>query len=540
MKKSIYKKLSLFGLCLLANTLLNAQTTETSSFEDIIISSPNDIKIPSQGYVNTKLNDGSIEVENKYDISYGGFWVAGWAYSKVKDTITSGAENLYASYANGGANNSTNYAVVQNNSTLKLNKNNLKGLYLSNTTYAALSMKNGDAFAKKFGGQTGNDSDWYKLTIKAYKNGLLKNDSVEFYLADFRFSNNVNDYIIKDWTYLNLQKLGSLDSLSFELNSSDKGAFGINTPAFFCVDQIITDADTATFEALKLPFGQDYWNRGSKVFTETYTSGNLFFNSSYSVSPSFNYWNKGFAISNFTDSVTPGSENIYSAISGKGAQNTSNYAVVNGNAGIKVRGVARVREMWINNSTYAYYSMKNGDAFGKKFGGSTGNDTDYFRVIIYAHGGFLQGKKDSTIFYLADFRNKDNSKDYIINNWTMINLPFIFFDSLSFKLESSDEGQFGINTPAYFCIDQIQTQEYISVNELTNRSNLQVYPNPSSNKIFVDFNKGFTAINIIDLQGKVVLTSNQIDINIEGLENGIYLCQLVTETGVLSTKFIKQ
>lgn len=544
MKKSIYKKIYLLSIGLISTSMLFAQAG-TSTFEDINIPSLNDIVIPSKGEVVTNLNDGSIELENKYDISFGGLWRAGWAYSKVKDTITDGFANQYASFANEGANGSTNYVIGQNNSFMRLKKNTLKGLFVTNNTYAALSMKNGDAFAKKFGGSTGNDNDWFKLTIKAYKNGTIKNDSVEFYLSDYRFTDNKKDYIIKNWTYVSLETLGSIDSLGFILSGSDAGEFGLNTPAYFCIDNVISNADTATFESLKLPSGQDYWNRGSKIFTEEYKSGNLLFNSSYSVSPTFNYWNDGFAISNFTDSVTSGLENLYSSANGKGAKNSRNYAVVNGNAIIKsiFRGVSDIglqaKGIWINNSAYAYYSMKNGDGFAKKFGGKTGNDSDYFRIKIYLHAE--RKIKDSAIFYLADFRNSDNSKDYIIKDWTYLKFnELTYFDTITFKLESSDVGQFGMNTPAFFCIDEIESFKVTSVNELTNRGNLKVYPNPSSNRIFVDFNKDFSVINIIDLQGKVVLTSNKTEINIEGLENGIYLCQLVTDTGITSTKFIKQ
>jgi hypothetical protein len=95
-------------------------------------------------------------------------------------------------------------------------------------------MKNGDAFAKKFGGTNGNDSDWFKLTINAYQNGNLKTEKVEFYLADFRFADNSKDYMVKDWTFVNLTSLGGLDSLKFTLTSSDTNQFGLKTPAFFC------------------------------------------------------------------------------------------------------------------------------------------------------------------------------------------------------------------------------------------------------------------------------------------------------------------
>ena len=522
----------------------NAQYT--SNFEDITLQGANDYKIPSNGNFDSKFSSGSCDFKNNYDISYGGFWTSGWAYSKTNDTITGDYSNLYASYANKGVGNSNNYAVSQNETFIHLKQNSIQGLYISNTTYAALSMKKGDAFAKKFGGNSGNDSDWFKITINAYQNGNMKTEKVDFYLADFRFSNNAQDYIIKDWTYVNLQSLGSLDSLKFTLSSSDTSQFGMNTPAFFCVDHIITNADTATFENLTLPYGQTYWNRGSKVFTEEYKSGQAFFPSSYSVSPSYNYWNKGFAISNSTDSTTSGFTNLYSAANGKGYNKSANYAVSNGNSIFKSPFInatdigMHAKGIWINNGTYPYISMLNGDGFAKKFGGKSGDEADYFRVIIYGYRGQFK-ITDSVIFYLADYRNTDNSKDYILKDWAYADLSKIgFFDSISFKLESTDIGQFGMNTPAFFCIDNFEYDVITGVKETSKSITFSVYPNPSLNTINIDYNERFSTINIIDIQGKMVLQSKQKTIDINSLENGMYIVQIETENGVVKSKFVKQ
>ena len=112
------------------------------------------------------------------------------------------------------------------------------GIYVNNNAYTYYSMLEGDAYAKKFGGVTGNDPDFFLLTIKAYADGQLKSDSVDFYLADYRFADNSNDYIVDEWTYIDLSPLGDVDSLGFSLSSSDNGAFGMNTPAYFCIDDI--------------------------------------------------------------------------------------------------------------------------------------------------------------------------------------------------------------------------------------------------------------------------------------------------------------
>ena len=543
MKNKFYKSALAIGIAALLSTNLSAQT---STFEDITLQGANDFKIPSNGNFDSKFSSGSCDFKNNYDISYGGFWTSGWAYSKTNDTITGDYSNLYASYANKGVGNSNNYAVSQNETFIHLKQNSIQGLYISNTTYAALSMKKGDAFAKKFGGNSGNDSDWFKVTINAYQNGNMKTEKVDFYLADFRFQNNVQDYIVKDWTFVNLQSLGSLDSLKFTL-SSDTSQFGMNTPAFFCVDHIITNADTATFENLTLPYGQTYWNRGSKVFTEEYKSGQAFFPSSYSVSPSYNYWNKGFAISNSNDSTTQGFTNLYSSANGRGYNKSTNYAVSNGNntlitaqgKGIADAGII-AKGIWINNAAYPYFSMLNGDGFAKKFGGKSGDEADYFRVIIR---GYLRNIKtsDSVIFYLADYRNTDNSKDYILKDWAYADLSKIgFFDSISFKLESTDIGQFGMNTPAFFCIDNFEYDVITGVKETSKSITFSVYPNPSLNTINIDYNERFSTINIIDIQGKMVLQSKQKTIDINSLENGIYVIQIETENGVLNSKFVKQ
>ena len=104
--------------------------------------------------------------------------------------------------------------------------------YITNTTYAALDMKEGSSFSKKFGGESGNDSDYFRLLVKSVSssNQILNTDTI--YLADFRFEDNTQDYILKDWE---MAEIVSCDRVDFELQSSDIGQFGMNTPAYFCL-----------------------------------------------------------------------------------------------------------------------------------------------------------------------------------------------------------------------------------------------------------------------------------------------------------------
>lgn len=209
-----------------------------------------------------------VFLPNDYNLDYQSW--TGWALSAMTDTLSPGYTNLYSAIAGQGADASSTYALgyafAANVMALQGGARQVTGISVTNTTYAYLSMRDGDAFAKKFGGLTGEDPDFFRLTIKGYNAGQLSADSIDFYLADFRFADNSQDYIIKDWTNIDLSALGPVDSLVFYLTSSDVGLFGMNTPAFFCIDNVrlgevvsVSDvkADRNTFRVFPNP-ASDY------------------------------------------------------------------------------------------------------------------------------------------------------------------------------------------------------------------------------------------------------------------------------------------
>jgi hypothetical protein len=100
-------------------------------------------------------------------------------------------------------------------------------------------MRDGDAIGKKFGGDSGDDPDWFKLTVTGKDDAGTVLGSVDFYLADYRFETNALDYIVGDWTWVDLSAFGpQVKTLHFTLSSSDNGAWGMNTPAYFAMDDI--------------------------------------------------------------------------------------------------------------------------------------------------------------------------------------------------------------------------------------------------------------------------------------------------------------
>ena len=146
-------------------------------------------------------------------------------------------------------------------------------IQLTNTTYAALSMRDGDVFGKQFGSVNAadgnpdgtNGEDWFRLLIIGKDDQSNTTDTVVFYLADYRFANNTQDYIVNTWQTVDLTSLGEVQFLEFELESSDHNTQGILTPAYFALDNITYG--TASVNKLNLVKQEVYPNPTTGKFT---------------------------------------------------------------------------------------------------------------------------------------------------------------------------------------------------------------------------------------------------------------------------------
>ena len=182
-----------------------------------------------------------------FDNTYGPYW-EGFAYSNTTDTTTPDYTNQYSSITGTGADDSSVYGVGYVDGfygtvpTITFaDEVFLAQASITNTTYAFFAMQDGNAPAKKYGGDAGDDPDWYLLTITGKDADEIVTAVVEFYLADFRFSDNSQDYIIDAWTAVDLSSLGQVKTLEFSVSSSDTGDYGINTPTYFAIDSIAID-----------------------------------------------------------------------------------------------------------------------------------------------------------------------------------------------------------------------------------------------------------------------------------------------------------
>jgi hypothetical protein len=210
----------------------------TSTFEEFVL--PLDTILDgsdlSGGY-----NSGAAFFPNIYDPLWQSW--QGFIISTMRDDSTQGYDNRFSSITGGGYNSLT-YTIGYSPSVIRLSGfhagSTMSGFYITNSSYAYYAIKEGDFFSKKFGGTTGDDPDWFLLNIVNYINGNTS-DTIGFYLADYRFQDNMQDYIIDTWEWVDLSALGASDSLLLYLTSSDTGAWGMNTPGFFCIDDFIVN-----------------------------------------------------------------------------------------------------------------------------------------------------------------------------------------------------------------------------------------------------------------------------------------------------------
>lgn len=189
-----------------------------------------------------EFNTSGIKFKNNYNATYGSW--DGFIYSQKADIVTSGYSNQYSVFdgANGANKFAMYYPPFNGDAFASFASGSeyiIKSLSVCNSTYTALTIKNGDpSFAKKFGGASGNDKDWFKMTVVGFSAAGDSVKSIDFFLADYRFDDNSKDYIISKWTTVDLTSLGKINKMTFRFTSTDNSALWMNTPAYACLDNL--------------------------------------------------------------------------------------------------------------------------------------------------------------------------------------------------------------------------------------------------------------------------------------------------------------
>jgi hypothetical protein len=174
--------------------------------------------------------------ELNHDWNYGCCW-SGFTYSNKSDTTTAGFTNDRSAITGDGVGaGQDNYAIGytgSNDATLSFGSaQTVLGGYFTNATYTYLAMAYGDdGNETPFVKGPFEEGDFLQLTITGLGAGGESLGSLDFLLAD-------GANVLDTWTWFDTSGLGEVHGLDFALSSSDNGLYGMNTPAYFAMDNL--------------------------------------------------------------------------------------------------------------------------------------------------------------------------------------------------------------------------------------------------------------------------------------------------------------
>ena len=212
-----------------------AMAQEPASFEDVPLGSGGiwqppvgENEMPSGGWIFTN--------STQY-----GYW-GGFTASNRTDLSQTGLDAQYTAAAGCGYDGSTQYAVAY---TMGVQTevyatdgqlHTVTGCYVTNNLWTYQDILQGGYGEQPYGGLTGNDPDWFKVTATGKNASGQTVGTLDFYLADYRFANNEEDYVLDTWEWFDLSPLGNVATISFSLSSSRGSGYNMITPAYFCMD----------------------------------------------------------------------------------------------------------------------------------------------------------------------------------------------------------------------------------------------------------------------------------------------------------------
>ena len=217
----------------LVTTFALAQAPAT--FEDVPLGSggiwqppTGENEMPSGGWLFTNFNEY-------------GYW-GGFTASNRSDLTQTGLNAQYTAVPGCGYDGSSQYAVAYTYGmqtevyAADGQSHTVTGCYITNNLWAYQDIFEGSMGQTPFGGLSGDDPDWFKLTATGKNANGQTIGELDFYLADYRFANNEDDYVVDTWEWFDLSALGSVASISFSLSSTKSNYGGMITPAYFCME----------------------------------------------------------------------------------------------------------------------------------------------------------------------------------------------------------------------------------------------------------------------------------------------------------------
>lgn len=104
-----------------------------------------------------------------------------------------------------------------------------QGVYINLTAYPYYCLEFGNAPARPF-----TNGDSFSLTI----HGVAADETEKTVKVDLASYTNGDLTLNRGWKYVDLTSLGAVNELYFTMESTDTGAWGMNTPSYFALDKL--------------------------------------------------------------------------------------------------------------------------------------------------------------------------------------------------------------------------------------------------------------------------------------------------------------
>ena len=172
-----------------------------------------------------KLDDYKGHYHLYFDNNHHLWLKSSHAVSCVNLTTEQYVQNIDSIFALYGSNGRVKDMFVDKNGSTTFEP---LGVYVCNHPWPYYGCLHGDGMGRAF-----EEGDYFELVAHGVAADGTET-TVSMNLVEFT---NGELIAANDWTYFDLSNLGEVESVYFTMNSTDTGAYGMNTAAYFCMDK---------------------------------------------------------------------------------------------------------------------------------------------------------------------------------------------------------------------------------------------------------------------------------------------------------------
>lgn len=168
--------------------------------------------------------------------------------------------------------------------------------------------------------------------------------------------------------------------------------------------------------------------------------------------------------------------------------------------------------MYVNMDSYPYYSIEFGDAFARAF-----NNGDKFTMTVH---GVAPDESEKTVdVLLSSYSNGDLT---MARGWKYVDLTDLgTVNEIYFTLNSTDTGNYGMNTPGYFCLDKL----------MVTPAGDAAISNVSANNVAINYDRASKTVTVTgadfamirNVAGQTVMSGSQPTFDLSNLPAGVYI-----------------